>query len=615
LNFRQIYNLHPVLFGIFFVLSLFAFNIDLVLLHGYSELFSLIFAVGALAFLLWLALSFLLKNKQKAGFLASFSLIMVFFYGHISFVLDFLIVDELYFFGLWIGIFAAGFYGILKIKIESKNITTILFVVSITLVILPLFDVFEYYQSLSNYEHLSKRGEPIKIPKTFAANQPNIYYLIFDRYPSSKILKNIYDFDNSAFLSYLEEKGFYIATESKANYPFTFQSMASSRNMEYINYLSEIAGDSNNRAITYQLNWYCKVCKFLNSNGYKSLNPGSFYQPNQTKLDTDELDDMGAFRLPDFTATLYETTIFANAMNLYTGITPIDEQDREDFRREKYEIASAKLKFLENIPQGKNPFLIYGNILLPHKPYVFDAEGGYVSLKESQKISPKEQFRNQLSFVNNKIIHLIDKILLDSENEPIIILQSDEGPYPYRVEATRAQGDFDFSTMTIEELEQKNSILNAYYLPNVPKDVLYPSITPVNTFRVIFNQYFDEDLELLPDHYYVYRDISNYYDFVNVTDKVLNQSYLNIDFEKDHSSKFDWEQINLDQNNSAKFTYISELLNIYYQRQDLQEAFPEVNDGDFQHLLGWAGEFGLSVYPHLSKYDYIYEMLAIYDRL
>jgi len=121
LNFRQIYNLHPVLFGIFFVLSLFAVNIDLVLLYGYSELFSLIFAVGALAFLLWLALNFLLKNKQKAGFLASFSLIMIFFYGHISIMLDFLIVDELYFFGLWIGIFAAGFYGILKNQNSIKK--------------------------------------------------------------------------------------------------------------------------------------------------------------------------------------------------------------------------------------------------------------------------------------------------------------------------------------------------------------------------------------------------------------------------------------------------------------------------------------------------------------
>jgi hypothetical protein len=41
-------------------------------------------------------------------------------------------------------------------------------------------------------------------------------------------------------------------------------------------------------------------------------------------------------------------------------------------------------------------------------------------------------------------------------------------------------------------------ILNAYYFPG-GNDDLYPTITPVNTFRLIFNKYFDQDYPLLED--------------------------------------------------------------------------------------------------------------------
>jgi hypothetical protein len=42
------------------------------------------------------------------------------------------------------------------------------------------------------------------------------------------------------------------------------------------------------------------------------------------------------------------------------------------------------------------------------------------------------------------------------------------------------------------------SNLNVYFLPGAEKS-LYPTITPVNTFRVIFNNYFGQNLQLLKD--------------------------------------------------------------------------------------------------------------------
>jgi len=42
-------------------------------------------------------------------------------------------------------------------------------------------------------------------------------------------------------------------------------------------------------------------------------------------------------------------------------------------------------------------------------------------------------------------------------------------------------------------------ILNAYYFPEEGDKLLYDSITPVNTFRILFNYYFGQDFILLDD--------------------------------------------------------------------------------------------------------------------
>ncbi|GAH89143.1 unnamed protein product, partial [marine sediment metagenome] len=137
----------------------------------------------------------------------------------------------------------------------------------------------------------------------------------------------------------------------------------------------------------------------------------------------------------------------------------------------------------------------------------------FLTEEEDRKRSRIQNYVNQLIFVNKKIEILIDKLLSNSQVPPIIILQADEGPYP-------PGRSTDWEQMSKAELRQKMKILNAYYLPNADKDVLYPSITPVNSFRLIFNLYFGTDFELLPDESYVHPDDHHPYKFFNVTDKL-----------------------------------------------------------------------------------------------
>ncbi len=73
--------------------------------------------------------------------------------------------------------------------------------------------------------------------------------------------------------------------------------------------------------------------------------------------------------------------------------------------------------------------------------------------------------------------------------------------------------------MTPAETKEKVAILNAIRLPGAEAE-LYPVLTPVNTFRIIFNRYFGSDFALLPDESYLYLDNKHLYDFVPVTEVV-----------------------------------------------------------------------------------------------
>ena len=69
------------------------------------------------------------------------------------------------------------------------------------------------------------------------------------------------------------------------------------------------------------------------------------------------------------------------------------------------------------------------------------------------------------------------------------------------------------------KLEEKIGIMNAYYLPDRDRNILYPSITPVNSFRLILNLYFGTSFKLIPDESFAFVDENYFYSFFSVNDK------------------------------------------------------------------------------------------------
>ncbi|GAG63193.1 unnamed protein product [marine sediment metagenome] len=270
--------------------------------------------------------------------------------------------------------------------------------------------------------------------------------------------------------------------------------------MEYINYLSSMIGvESKNRDVPYQMIRDSKVMKFLKSKGYKFINFSSGWGPTNYNRYADL--NIRSGKLNELFMILIQTTILKPIVSYILG----------DTLRERVLGAFSKLGELYKINEPK---FVFAHINCPHPPYVFDANGDLVPetklLMHGSVWKQKELYLNQLIFVNKKVKTLVKEILLKSEIAPIIILQADHGT---------ASTFNDWEHLTVKNLKERMTIFNAYYLPKGGNELLYSYITPVNTFRLIFNFYFSTDYKLLKDQSY----FSNYelpYKFTDVTDKI-----------------------------------------------------------------------------------------------
>ena len=172
----------------------------------------------------------------------------------------------------------------------------------------------------------------------------------------------------------------------------------------------------------------------------------------------------------------------------------------------------------------EEPFFVYAHFLLPHPPFMFGPNGEAMQVEslapgEAATVwEDKSKYLNQVKFANKKVIETIDKILQESAMPPIIVLQGDHGT-PRSVLPDDAQNWSDEKKFD-EGIRNRMSILNAYYLPDGNTELIYDGITPVNSFRVILNNYFGGEYDLLEDR--VYAEHGHSYNLTDVTDSTYS---------------------------------------------------------------------------------------------
>jgi len=501
------YIIYPLLFSIFPLLSIYYTNIGELY---FVQIIFLLFIILFSSLLLLIIAKVVFKDQNKVILFGFLVIVLFFSFGHIRELFKewYIVYDKHRFIGgLYILVLLISSYFLFRTKKNLKKISRILSMLSICLTSIIViriavykFNVKENNQILGTSEDVleEKNGDL----KNRNAKYPDIYYIVMDGYANSGVLREFHGFDNSNFEAFLKDRGFYIASESRCNYVNTSLSLAATLNMDYITHLKDVLGvETKNTNVLYQMISENKVIKYLKNKGYKTVHFSSGWRITQGNSKSD-YNFPKEKSIGEFTTSFLQTTILLPFVN-YFSVNNYRDNILYTFDN------------LDKLDTIKEPKFVFAHMVCPHAPYVFDENGANFSsdikLDNSWVETDKKYYLQQLEFVNKKIKILVDS-LLKKPGKPVIVLQSDHG--------TAFLGK-DWEHPSEAFVKERGKILNAILLNDKSKS-LHPKISSVNTFRVVFNNVFNDNFELLKDSTF-FSGYDHPYDFKNVTEIIDSQ--------------------------------------------------------------------------------------------
>ncbi len=497
--------LHTLLFAIYPILFYFNNNKNEIYLSNIftSLLYSLIFAG-----LIFICVYIFVKRKENVGVLTTTLLLLFFSYGHI---LNF--VDKSYrnlIIGLWTIIVIFVFTFSKKKSFEKVN--PALNFISIFLIVFLLFDILKNPKLIKFADTAIKKTEKTKkvVPNK---DLRDIYFIVPDRYPADEVLLKHYGFDNTVFLNYLKDKGFFLADKSRSVYPTTTMSLGSELNMKFLDEFTTAYGkETSDFKPVVSLLRNNSVGKFLKEKGYTYINLGSWWHVTQ-RIDVADINFNSKGIVNDeFIVRFLETTMFSEFSDLL-----LPENLRLNHRNEQRKTADFQSEKIKEIVQMQSLKFVFVHFILPHPPYVFDKDCKFLKEKFSDSRTELENYKDQIQCANKKLKAMIDLIFEKSKIEPVIILQADEGPHPIKSPLPK---DNDWKNADKTALEEKFKIFSSIYLPGVDKNLIPRDLSPVNTFRLIFNNYFGGNFEYLPNKTFIFSDQGHIFDYKEITNEL-----------------------------------------------------------------------------------------------
>jgi hypothetical protein len=364
-------------------------------------------------------------------------------------------------------------------------------------------------------EAVNRPVPELKLPAGGVA--PDIWYIVLDRYARADVLKALYDFDNSEFLGRLSENGFQVLENSTANYQRTAHSLASSLNLDYLDAAAEVTGKrSPDWGLLYQLLEDNKVWRALKKVGYDYLHFGSWWSPTAANSFADR--NFVWKVVPTFQRFLISQSLPGRLAGA-AGLATLDERWLQCER-----VTSKFTELVKLATTGSDdPRFVFAHFLMPHPPYVVRSNGTCLTESVARQRSRRDNYIDQVKYTNHKLLALVSAIRRQQDRPAIIILQADEGPWPSRIAGDEHTVGMDttpvkWKSLTDQELREKQAIFHAIYLPEGSKQILLPStLTPVNTFRLIFRHWFNADQPALDDRNYIYLDNNHVLGFEDVT--------------------------------------------------------------------------------------------------
>jgi hypothetical protein len=383
---------------------------------------------------------------------------------------------------LWVLLLVFGWILLRRMRAMPARLPAALNLVSGLMLALALF------QWLASVDRHGDAARAQAGAATIPENRPDIYFILLDGYARADVLGQYYGYDNGPFLAGLEQRGFQVATASESNYIWTFLSLASTLNMDFIQPLMGEALDprGSDRELVYRLLRDNRAASFLRARGYRFIHLQSTWGGTGSNPFADEFLPCGGglFR-DDFLLAVWE----ASWLRAFGSSATMD-------------LAGCHLRNFETLTalaREPGPKFVFAHFVPPHHPYLFNRQGTVLrnanlsNQFEFQKRlwEDREAYVEQLRFVNSRIGAVLDRLISDSAQTPVVLLQSDHGTNLRR------------GLKTDEHYRIRLANLNAVLLPGAPNDLMPENPTAVNLFRYVFDRYFDAGLPLLPDRRFV----------------------------------------------------------------------------------------------------------------
>ncbi|MGA9398997.1 MAG: sulfatase-like hydrolase/transferase [Anaerolineaceae bacterium] len=447
------------------------------------------------------------KSWQRSSYITFLLLVYIFAEGHFVRVLESYLwhtlsgIDLLVFLFFWTlaFVFLTTNWVWKKIMGIPQFNLFMTFVMTCTLVAPTLYVGKKVINEIQNTKPNSI--SPYSIDKTLVLSgdqKKDIYIIILDSYGGRDVLRQLYDMDNSSFLTALEQRGFFIADDSRSNYVQTTLSIGSLMNFDYVSTWDPPTSVHEYHDFLQKIITENNLTTRLKKLGYQivSFDSGYFL----TGMPESDLIYSKFLYLNPFESILLSSTPLLIANHFQALPLPLQDyvthSDRVLYTFDK----------LGSLPTSDRPRLISVHILSPHPPFVFQEDGTRIdpprpfeTLDADQYLGTTEEYingyRNQVAYINGLVLKSIDGIINNSKAPPIIVIIGDHGP----------GSQFHWDPAQMSCLWERTSILTAILLPNESSG-LYPSISPVNIFRVILNQYFGTGLPILKDRSYYSTD-------------------------------------------------------------------------------------------------------------
>lgn len=332
----------------------------------------------------------------------------------------------------------------------------------------------------------SASGQALQSPGP--ANRPDVYYIVLDGYARADVLNQYYRFDNSSFVNQLESRGFRVSAASSANYNWTFLSLASTLNLDYLQAAlpGRLDPQATDRTLVYESIRDSATGRFLRERGYRIVHFQSTWGATATNPHADR-EVRCEHQL--YTNEFVRAVVEGSWLGAFGGKASVDLA--------QCHLANFRALGLEADKPG--PKFVFAHFLLPHHPYLFDRDG---RILRNATVSNQFEFQkrlwedraayvSQLEYVNRMVLDSLDRIIERSGTPPIIVLASDHGP---NLSAGLSRAD---------QAAVRLASFGAYLLPGAPPGLVPENGSAVNQFRRVLSHYFAANLPPLPDRYFM----------------------------------------------------------------------------------------------------------------